>query len=896
MINKANTLLILILLLVSSNIAKANSVVFRDSIGVRIETNSLKLDVQIVKSNIVKLSYRLPDEIYGEPTVSMSYIVEKNKIEFTENDEYYSLITDSVEVRVTKPDLFTMVYRKADNTKLIDTIRFETPNNYRGIQHKIDSTEGVYGMGSHAVPFNRSGTILTLFNWNDFGYEFGKGSLNANIPLFVFGSKYAILADNFSKAFVGNSLNSLNVFKYYANHRSVDLYLIASSGHDNILKEYANLSGFQPLPPRWVLGYLQSGANYFSSSQVETIVRDMKQADFPMDAMVLDFGWFGTGKQMGNFEWQTDNWNNPKEFVSKLKQQGIKTVLISEPNVSNQSFNYQHCLDEDLLCKDQNNNVPLDRFIGAVGSLLDLTKEKSRKWINEQYERVTLRDSIAGWWCDLGEPEPHSPDLMHELGPAMEVHNIFGLLWIKSLYETLIRISPDRRPFIMSRAGWAGVQRFAALPLSGDCMSNYSSLRAQLPIMLGMGLSGSAYMHSDAGGFWRRYNDEELYARWYQFAAFSPIMRAHGATSLPIEPVYFSERVQNICRKYIKLRYSLLPYLYTLAFENTIGGVPICRAMNYYEKDTLYKSEDRQYYFGKDIIVAPIVDSTYQKNVIFPEGRWIDFENLTKYQGPNTIKIDAELEKLPLFVRSGAIIPMINDIKTTDDYSTDTLIVNYYYDPEIENSHAYIYNDDGMNPNAIAKSEYEIVNFNVENKDSLIVLQINRVVNNWQNAPKQRIYKVNIIRKNWYAIDKVLQISGTDSVKIDSLTQLPNGGICFYSKEIKNNVKFAITTNDTNGSVENELKSISSVKVSPNPAKYYIDLELAGIASDNTYSVKIFDVSGKEVISKNIEFQTDENKSKCRIFFNDTNLLQGGYYGQLTSGAVTYDFQFVIQE
>lgn len=896
MISKAYTILILIILLISSNIVNANSVVFRDSVGLRIETSTLKLDVQIVKPNIVKLSYRLPDEIYGEPTVSMIYTSEKNKIEFKETDDYYSLTTDSVEVRVTKSYLYTMVYRKSDNTKLIDTIRFGTPNNYRGIQHNVDPNVGIYGMGSHAIPLNRSGHTLILYNTNQYGYEFGMGILNANIPFFIIGNKYGIYADNFCKSFAGSSPGSLDLFKYYANHRSVDLYFIASSGHDNILKEYSNLTGFQPLPPRWAFGYLQSSSNYLFSSQVDTVVNDMKLGDFPLDAMVLDFGWFGTGKQMGNFEWQTDNWDNPKEFVSKLKQQGIKTVLISEPNVSNQSFNYQHCLDEDLLCKDKSDTVPLDRFIGAVGSLLDLTKEKSRKWINEQYERVTLRDSIAGWWCDLGEPEPHSPDLMHELGPAVEVHNIFGLLWLKSLYETLIRISPDRRPFIITRAGWAGVQRYAALPWSGDCMSNYSSLRAQLPIMLGMGLSGSAYMHSDAGGFWRRYNDEELYARWYQFAAFSPIMRAHGATTFRIEPVYFSERIQNICRKYIKLRYSLLPYLYTLAFENTLGGVPICRAMNYYEQDTLYKSEDRQYYFGKDIIVAPIVDSTFQKNVILPKGRWIDFENLTKYQGPNTIKIDAELEKLPLFVRSGAIIPMINDIQTTDDYLTDTLIVNYYYDKEIPNSYSYIYNDDGMNPNAIAKSEYEIVSFNVENKDSLILLQVDRNVNKWQDAPKQRIYKVNIIRKDWYAVDKVLQISGTDSVKIDSLTQLPNGGICFYSKEIKNNVKFAITTNDTNGSVENELKSISSVKVSPNPAKYYIDLELTGIASDNTYSVKIFDVSGKEVISKSIEFQADENKSKCRIFFNDTNLLQGGYYGQLTSGAVTYDFQFVIQE
>lgn len=896
MIRIINIVFALLVLLFTSNIANANNVVFSDSIGLRIETSTLKLDIQIVKPNIVKLSYRMPDESYGEPTVSMSYIAEKNNIEFKETDDYYSLTTDSIDVRVTKPDLFTMVYRKADNTKLIDTIRFGTPNNYRGIYHKIDHENGLYGMGSQALPIDRTGYNLTLYNSNQFGYEFLKETLNANVPFFIFGNRYAILGDNYSKSFSAKLNTNWNLFNYFANYGDVDLYLIASSGHDNILKEYSKLTGFQPLPPLWTFGYLQSSYGYLTSNDVEKAVYDLKRKEFPLEAIIIDFGWFGEGSEMGNYEWKSDNWQNPKEFVSRLKQQGIKTVLISEPQVSKQSFNYQHCLDADLLCKDKSDTVPLDRFIGTEGSLLDLTKEKSQKWLAEQYERVTLRDSIAGWWCDLGEPEPHSPDLIHELGSAMEVHNIFGVYWIKILYETLTRISPDRRPFILARAGWTGLQRFSALPWSGDCNSNFSSLRAQLPIMLGMGLSGSAYMHSDAGGFWKRYKDDELYARWFQFAAFSPIMRAHGSSEYPSEPVYYSERVQNICRNYIKLRYSLLPYLYTLAYENTMGGVPICRAMNYYEQDTLYKSEDRQYFFGKDIIVAPIVDSTYQKNVIFPKGGWIDFENLTKYQGPNTFKIDAELEKLPLFVRSGAIIPMINDIQTTDDYSTDTLIVNYYYDPEIENSHAYIYNDDGMNPNAIAKSEYEIVNFNVENNDSLIVLQIDRAVNNWQNAPKQRVYKVNIIRKNWDGVERVIQIAGIDSVKIDSLTQLPNGGISFYSKQIKNNVKFAITTNDSNGSVENELKSISSVKVSPNPAKYYIDLELAGIALNNFYSVKIFDVSGKEVLYKNGEFQLDDNKSKCRIHFNNTNILPGGYYGQINSGAAAYDFQFVIQE
>ena len=788
-----------------------------------------------------------------------------------------------------------MVYRKIDNTKLIDTIQFGTPNNYRGIQHNVDPNDGLYGMGSHAIPFNRCGHNLIMYNSNHFGYEFWKESLNANIPLFVFGSKYAILGDNFTKSFGGSLRDRLNIFRYYANYRSVDLYLIASSGHDNILKEYANLTGFQPLPPRWALGYLQSSAGYFSSSQVEKVVQDMKQADFPMDAMIIDYGWFGTGKQMGNFEWQTEKWNNPKEFVSSLKQQGIKTVLMSEPNISKYSFNYQHCLDAELLCKDKSDTVPLDRFIGTEGSLIDLTKEKSRQWMAEQYERVTLRDSIAGWWCDLGEPEPHSPELIHELGPAMEVHNIFGIYWIKCLFETLTRIAPDRRPFILTRAGWTGLQRFSAFPWSGDCNSNFKTLRGQIPIMLGMGLSGSAYMHSDAGGFWRRYNDEELFARWFQFAAFSPIMRAHGSAAYPPEPVYYSSRVQNICRKYIKLRYSLMPYLYTLAYENTMGGVPICRGMNYYATDTLYKSVDEQYYFGKDIIVAPITDSTYSKQVIFPEGRWVDYENLTAYQGPSTSRIEAELETLPLFVRAGAIIPTINAIQTTDDYSTDTLIVNYYYDKEIPNSYAYIYNDDGMNPNAIANSEFEIVEFKLENKDSLIQLRIDRSTNNWKDAPKHRIYKVNIISQNWYAIDNVSQIADGDTLRIDQLTPLTNGGMSFYSKDISNSVVFQITKNDSNGSID-PIASNANIKVSPNPAKSFIDLQIAGRMIDNSYEVRIYDMSGKELLSQTGDFQTDDNFSACRIRFDHSKLLPGVYVGQITSNGEIREFSFVVQE
>jgi oligosaccharide 4-alpha-D-glucosyltransferase len=311
----------------------------------------------------------------------------------------------------------------------------------------------------------------------------------------------------------------------------------------------------------------------------------------------------------------------------------------------------------------------------------------------------------------LGEPETHPEDMIHVNGKAFEVHNMYAHEWAKMLYEGYKENYPERRLFHLNRSGATGTQRYSIFPWSGDVSRSWSGLQAQLPLMLNMSLCGLGYISSDLGGFALGKKDEELYIRWLQMGVFNPIFRPHGS-GIPSEPIFFSEQTQSIVRKAIKLRYRLMPYIYNLAFRNSLEGEPLVKPLIYYHPKEKFEDYSDSYYFGNQLLVSPVIEKGQtQKKINLPNGLWYDFYTDTVYEGGKQIIYNCDLSYIPVLVKAGAFIPMLFDYQTTDSYP-DSLITMHYYPSDLGSESVYeLFEDDGAYSKSVDNGEFSITNF-----------------------------------------------------------------------------------------------------------------------------------------------------------------------------------------
>ncbi|RAK65111.1 TIM-barrel domain-containing protein [Hymenobacter edaphi] len=451
-----------------------------------------------------------------------------------------------------------------------------------GVSFRLQPDEHLYGTGSRALPLDRRGRRLILYNEAHYGYQNGEPTLNLTLPTVLSSRGYLLFFDHHAPGTLDLGATDKNVLEYRGEGlRSLAYFIVAGDSYAEILSRYTALTGRQPLPPRWGLGLLQSRFGYKSEAEMLQVARRMRQADFPLDALVLDLYWFGGTRQQGDFRWAPAGFPDPRRLTRRLDSLGIKTLLISEPYVMRASLNDALVRRQGLVGRDAAGQpYTVESFWAGPATLLDMYRPAARQWLWEQYARLK-QDGVAGWWTDLGEPENQPADMYYDAGPTRRTHNGYGQRWASILSEGYARHYPQERLFNLARSGWAGVQRHSVFPWSGDVNRSWSGLQAQVPIMLSLGLGGVGYMHSDAGGFGVGPTDPELYTRWLQLASLGPILRPHGGPEVPPEPYQWPPATQAAVRPYTHLRYRLLPYLYSLAWENAQTGTPLARPLNY---------------------------------------------------------------------------------------------------------------------------------------------------------------------------------------------------------------------------------------------------------------------------------------------------------------------------
>ena len=636
------------------------------------------------------------------------------------------------------------------------------PQNFETLNFNLSSDEALYGGGARALGMNRRGNRLMLYNRAHYGYETKAELLNFTLPIVVSSKKYMLHFDNAPIGYLDLDSKKDNTLTYETVSGRKVYQVIAGKSWEDIVKNYTDLTGKQPMLPRWSLGNFSSRFGYHTQQQTLETIQKFRAEKIPVDAIILDLYWFGKNIQgtLGNFAWDKDNFPKPQQMIDELRKEKVETVLITEPFVIDTSSRFQEALGQDVLAKnDEGKPFLYDFYFGHTG-LIDIYSKKGNAWFKNIYKDL-LNQGVTGIWGDLGEPEVHPSKILHGNGKnGDQVHNIYGMDWAKLVKESFAEKSPNARPFILMRAGYSGAQRNGLVPWSGDVSRSWGGLQSQPDIALQMGLQGIAFMHSDLGGFAGKNEDDELYTRWLQYGVFNPIYRPHADENVASEPVYRSEKAKNLAKKAIELRYALLPYNYNLVFENHKNGTPLMRPLFFEEPENkdLY-TYNTAYLWGENFLISPILNpGQKQQTVYFPKNsNWFNFYSDEKILGGTTQTFDTEEDKIPTFVRAGAIIPMARPMQSTKEYNGNTLVLHYYVDESAIASTSELYNDNGLTKDAYEKGYFELMKFEAKNNGKEITFKLNDELGKKFSSSKKDI---QLIIHHLSAAPKSLMIDG----------------------------------------------------------------------------------------------------------------------------------------
>ena len=694
----------------------------------------------------------------NKPKVGRSHAVvlspSGNKTDLVETPNSVIYSTSGMVVTIIKSP-FQIQYHYKTKPLISEAQGYVKTDSLENIQFNLNPEEILYGGGARALGMNRRGYRLQLYNKAHYGYETHSELMNYTMPIVLSSEQYMIHFDNAPIGFLDLDSKHTNKLTYETISGRMTYQIIAGDSWMDLIESYTSLTGKQPIPPRWSLGNFSSRFGYHSQAEAESAIQKFKDANIPVDAIILDLYWFGKDIKgtMGNLEVFRDSFPDFEGMVKRFKSKGVKTITITEPFVLTTSKRWDEAVEKDVLAKDTlGNPYKYDFYFGNTG-LIDIYNPKGKKWFWHIYKDLHAK-GVVGIWGDLGEPEVHPTDLRHFNATADEVHNIYGHDWAKLIFDGYAKDFPDERPFILMRAAYSGSQRFGLIPWSGDVNRSWGGLQSQPEIALQMGMQGLGYMHSDLGGFAGANLDDELYVRWLQYGVFQPIFRPHAQEEVASEPVYRSTEAMSFAKTAIELRYKLLPYNYNVSFQNHRDGTPLMRPLFFEDANPELLTEAKTYFWGDDFLISPVLNpEIIQQDVYFPSNsKWVDFYTEQVVQGGQSKSVQLSNAYIPTYVRVGAFIPMVQSLQTTDTYDAKTLDIHYYHDPSVLRSERQFYNDDGTTADAYEKGMFELLNFESSFKKGKIVIifksdnglnfmpnykQINLIIHNLKTNPRR---------------------------------------------------------------------------------------------------------------------------------------------------------------
>ncbi|MDX3774178.1 glycoside hydrolase family 31 protein [Chromatiaceae bacterium AAb-1] len=679
----------------------------------QITTDQGQLLLRFYQPDVVEAFYQ-PQGVKQLPSFSVAAEPGALSLQLQENNETLQLSSSNLTINIRKSPLQLSYYRDG-KLLLAEEQGYIRQEQQHGFRFALNPQEKLLGGGQRVLGMDRRGQKFPLYNKAHYGYTTESSQMYFSIPAIVSSNKYLLLFDNSASGEADLGHTQQHVMQFTAAGGRSAYIVVAGDTYPQLLDNYTTLTGKQPLPARWTLGNYASRFGYRTEAEARATVQKFRDLNLPLDAIVIDLYWFGPDIQghMGNLDWDRKAFPKAEQMMADFAADGVKTILVTEPFILTTSKRWQEAVAAGAIAPGPDGKPrTFDFYFGNTG-LIDVFSPAAADWFWGIYRNLVTQ-GMGGIWGDLGEPEVHPDDIQHAAGSASEVHNAYGHKWAELVYNGMRQDFPQQRPFIMMRAGAPGSQRFGMVPWTGDVDRSWGGLKPQVELALTMGMLGFGYIHSDLGGFaGGEQFDAELYIRWLQYGTFQPVYRPHAQEHIAPEPVFHDAETIARVRPFIDLRYQLLPYNYTLAWQNSTTGMPLMRPLFFLdEQNNALMDEQNSYLWGDAFLVAPVTEPGVSSwPVQLPGGVWFDFFNGKRYEGNDRIEIPVTLDSIPVLVKAGSFVPMSKPIQRTGDYQPEHLLLHYYADATVSCSKGQLYEDDGVSPDSLTSGNYQLLEF-----------------------------------------------------------------------------------------------------------------------------------------------------------------------------------------
>jgi len=695
--------------------------------GVELTVGQGRLRVLAFAPNVVRVRYSnrgsfLPEHSFA---VLPNAFLQSPKVQVEQLQNGILISTGAMQVRIFKSPLCIVFLDLSGQVISQDQPGY--PVSFDGdafrVWKSMPEDEHYFGLGDKTGPLDHRNLAFTMWNTDAFGWQESTDPLYKSIPFLLamrHGAAYGIFLDNTYRTNFDFGKESRDFYSFGADGGELDYYFFYGPDPKRVIQDFTTLVGRSPLPPLFSLGYQQCRYSYYPDARVRGIASEFRKRKIPADVIYLDIDY-----QQNNRPFTVDSQRFPnfEGMVEDLRNEGFKIVTITDLHLAKLPGYkpYDEGLARDYFVKNPDGSVYVGKVWPGESVFPDFTRAEVRQWWGTLYADFVKR-GIRGFWNDMNEPAIFErPDKTMPLETVhsvegrktdhREIHNVFGMENARATYEGMLRLEPDLRPFVLTRAAFAGAERYAAT-WTGDNSSTWNHMRISIPELLNLGLSGYAFVGDDIGGF-NGSPTPELLTRWMELGAFNPIYRNHATKgSRNREPWVDGPEHEAIRKKYIETRYRLLPYIYTSMEETSRTGIPLMRPMFLgFPNDPALGSNDDEFMFGDSLLVAPkIWEFVTAYDVALPKGDWYNYWTGEKISGGKVIHVDPPLDTLPVYVRAGTILPQQPVVQNVDESPRGPLELRVYAGTDC---HGDLYADDG-NTLAYQRGQFLRVHFTCE--------------------------------------------------------------------------------------------------------------------------------------------------------------------------------------
>ncbi len=728
------------------------------------------LHFQVCSDSVVHVVYSLERTVPERPDF---LVVKKNwpKTEFTfrsDDPKLLSLSTSKVKIEILRADSSLIFYDPAGHKLAQETSHTLMPVEVNGEKtlhserfvNMWDTQEAFYGLGQHQAG---------VWNYRGEAVDLSQDNTNISVPMLLSSNGYGIFWNNGSRS----RFNNRFVHAFYLSSEvadSIDYYFIYGPDFDKIVATYRELTGPAPMFGKWAYGFWQCKNRYDSQKELEGIAQKYRDLHIPLDNIVQDWFWWNImGEPVFN-----KNYPDPKAMVDSLHKNNVHLMISVWPFFRPGSPVYED-MDKKGFFIDR---TKAGGFHPLGMGLYDAYNPEARKYYWKLMDDALFKIGVDAWWLDTTEPETEGRETNIQvtnktaLGNGARYTNEFPVLTTGAVYDGQRAASDQKRVFILSRSGYAGVQRNAAAVWSGDVNPNWETFRRQIPAGLNLSVSGIPYWTTDIGGFVVANPDDpayrELFVRWFEFGTFCPIFRAHGTRTTNQNELWsYGPEAQKTLVAYDKLRYRLMPYIYSLAWKTTNEGYTIMRPLVMdFRNDVRAQNIGDTFMFGPALLVAPVTEQAATKRQLYlPESQWYDFWSGETLKGGRAIDSQAPIDRIPLYVRSGSILPLGPDVEYAAEKAADPLEIRVYSGA---NGNFTLYEDENDSYN-YEKGAHATIPMQWD--DSTHTLTIGDRVGAFPGMLEKRTFKIVFVKQNHGAgggltekVDKTISYSGNKMI------------------------------------------------------------------------------------------------------------------------------------